>query len=144
MTKIKAGGVLFVSVDTERMFFVKRSELCSHPNKWCYPGGKIRPNETNIDGLLREMNEELGFMPPIVNYTVFDYYLSKDATFEYSSYFVLTPYEFIPKLNEENNGYCWCDIDSYPKPLHPSVYKLLRNKSLIQSFRDYIGDNKEN
>lgn len=143
MFKIRAGGVLFVAKDTERMLFVKRSKLCSHTNKWCYPGGKINPNETNIDGLLREMKEELGFMPPIVDYTVFDYYLSADKTFEYSSFFVLTPHEFIPKLNNENNGYCWCDIDSFPKPLHPSVFKLLKNQTLIHSFKDYIKNSQD-
>lgn len=38
---------------------VQRNENMSHPLKWEFPGGKIEPNEIEIDCIKREIKEEL-------------------------------------------------------------------------------------
>jgi hypothetical protein len=43
---------------------------------------------------------------------------------------LLVEKEFIPTLNEEHSGYSWCDLNSWPKPLHQGVKTSLSNKSI--------------
>ena len=36
----------------------------------------------------------------------------------------------MPALNEEHEGYAWCNFNSWPKPLHQGVKTSLNNKSI--------------
>ena len=49
--------------------------------------------------------------------------------------------EFIPKLNEEHSGYCWCAFECWPKNLHGGLRNTLNNKSIkgkLQTILDLI------
>jgi len=48
-----------VIVVRDKVLVVQRGENMSMPNKWEFPGGKIEPNETEQDCILREIKEEL-------------------------------------------------------------------------------------
>jgi 8-oxo-dGTP diphosphatase len=39
---------------------VRRSQRMPHPGKWEFPGGKIEPEETSFECIVREIREELG------------------------------------------------------------------------------------
>jgi 8-oxo-dGTP diphosphatase len=52
--------------DEDRIFAAQRSETMNLPFKWELPGGKIEPNETSEECLVREIKEELNIDIAIV------------------------------------------------------------------------------
>lgn len=134
---IISAGALFKSEKTNRFFFVLRSHDTSYPCKWSLCGGKIHADEHILQGLSREITEEIGFMPTIKKWFPFNFFVSNDKKFNYHSIFVLTEDEFIPKLNHENDGYAWVDIDHPPYPLHPRLKDVLSSKILIESLKKF-------
>ena len=45
--------------DGGRILAVQRGMDSSHPMKWEFPGGKLHDNETEAEGIVREIKEEL-------------------------------------------------------------------------------------
>jgi 8-oxo-dGTP diphosphatase len=45
--------------EKNEILIVQRGEATDHPFKWEFPGGKIAPDETEDDCIIREINEEL-------------------------------------------------------------------------------------
>jgi 8-oxo-dGTP diphosphatase len=52
--------------DQNRVFAAQRSDIMSLPLKWELPGGKIEPNESPDQCLIREINEELNIEIAII------------------------------------------------------------------------------
>ena len=75
---------------------------------------------------------------PIVKTFPLDSFTSNDHKFKYASYVSLVADEFSPALNEENVGYCWVDIGSWPKPLHPGTKIILNNKNNINKLKTIL------
>lgn len=134
-SKIISAGGLFKCTSTNRYFFVMRSSKSSYPNRFSLVGGKMHIGEKIMKGLSREIVEEIGFMPEITKWSIFNKFTSLDKKFEYHSILILTPREFIPKLNNENSGYAWVDIDNPPKPLHPRLKEVLSSSVLIDCIK---------
>lgn len=134
---IISSGALFKAKETNRCLFVLRSSQSSYPSRWSLVGGKIHNDESILDGLTREITEEFGFLPEITNWAPFNCFTSMDKKFQYHSCLLLTPKEFIPTLNSENDGYAWCSIDNPPKPLHPRLREVLTSNVLIDSIKKF-------
>ena len=60
-------GTIFFSKVTERYLFLLRNKD-SHGNTWAFVGGKVENTESPIQGLSREIVEEIGFEPEIVKH----------------------------------------------------------------------------
>ncbi len=132
-----AAGALFKCTKTNRYFFVQRSQKSSYPGRFGLVGGKCHINEDILKGLSREIVEELGFMPEVLKWQNFNKFTSLDKKFVYHSVLILTPTEFIPMLNKENDGYCWCKIDNPPKPLHPRLKEVLASSMLVDCIKRF-------
>jgi 8-oxo-dGTP diphosphatase len=52
-------GVLGIIREGERVLMIQRSATVRVPFAWCFPGGSIEAGETQIEALVREMQEEL-------------------------------------------------------------------------------------
>ena len=130
---IRAAGCIFIAKSTKRILLNFRSEQSNKPNCFGFWGGKVDPSENIFEGLSRECTEELGFIPVYERITIIDQFVSPDGHFTYYSFAVIVPEEFIPKINHESQGYCWCSLDGYPKPLHPGAKALLENMSVTKS-----------
>lgn len=137
MAKLISAGALFKSLKTDRYFFVLRSQNSSYPGRFSLVGGKIHINEPTLEGLTREIVEEIGFMPIVKSWTSFNKYVSADGRFTYHSILITTPYEFIPHLNKENDGYAWVKIDNPPKPLHPRLKEVLSSNILLDCIKNF-------
>ena len=137
---MKAGGAVFVSLETGRILLVMRSHTVSHPHTWCFPGGKIEANETVMQGISREIKEEIGFIPKYMKAIPIDVFKSLDGEFIFYSIAVFIEDEFIPNLNNENLGYGWFDIECLPKPLITGARKTLMHKDFKKSFKQMIKD----
>ena len=135
---IISAGALFKAEDTNRYLFMLRSSKSSYPSRWSLVGGKVHYDEEILEGLTREITEELGFLPEITKWCPFNCFISMDKKFQYHSVLMLTPDEFIPNLNSENDGYAWVNIENPPKPLHPRLREVLTSEVLIKSIKDFI------
>lgn len=132
MTEIqyRAAGAIILAKDTGRIMLNLRSRFMSKPKTWSFWGGMIDEEETVTSGLSRELIEEMGSIPNIVKAYPLDIFHSKDGKFNYYTMLIISEKEFIPMLNKESDGYAWCRIGSWPKPLHDGAKKLLYNKQI--------------
>ncbi len=139
MSNIVCSGGLFLAKNTKRFLFLSRTQGKT-AGTWGIVGGKNEPSDqAPIDTLRREIQEEIGFVPHIEKFIPLEWYTSKDDKFFYHTYLLTVEEEFIPKLNEEHSGYCWCDLDCWPKPLHNGVRVTLNNK-IIRAKIDTVFD----
>jgi len=134
---IISAGALFKCEKTNRCLFMLRSSTSSYPSRWSLLGGKMHHDERILEGLHREITEEIGFLPQIDKWIAFNCFTSADKKFQYHSILMLTPEEFIPILNHENDGYSWVSIENPPKPLHPRLREVISSRVLIDSIKNF-------
>jgi len=123
-------GTIFFATNTKRYLFLLRNKD-SHGDTWAFVGGKVENNESAIQGLSREIVEEVGFEPPISKHIPIEKFTSKNKKFEYHTFISVVENEFIPTLNDEHKGYAWVTIDGWPKPLHPGVFSTFKIKEIM-------------
>lgn len=121
-------GALIYCTKTNRYLFLLRKHG-KYANTWGLAGGKIEPNESIYNGLIREIKEELGGEIFNAKIIPIEQYTSDKGNFIYHTYLISVEEEFVPDLNNEHKGYCWVELDDYPKPLHPGVYRTVKFKS---------------
>lgn len=132
----KCVGALIKAKATNRVLLVCRSSR-SYNGQYCLVGGKIKYGESLVNGLCRELNEELGGMPDIIKITRLSEFMTDDKHFAFLSAVIVVENEFVPILNKESHGYVWSDIDYLPKPLHPSIKEILKDKFLIDCIKRF-------
>tara|TARA_B100001287_G_C22682302_1_gene531220 strand:+ start:2228 stop:2659 length:432 start_codon:yes stop_codon:yes gene_type:complete len=125
---ITALGTIFLSKSTGKVMLGLRSESSTFSGTWSFWGGKLENTEYFGETLDRELEEELGKISGVQNTYALDDYESKDGKFKYASYVTIVNDEFIPTLNSEHVGYCWVEVDKWPKPLHNGARIILENK----------------
>lgn len=134
---VKASGVLFLSMKTKRFLFLMRSDD-SYTNTWATVGGRSEADESIVESLSREIQEEIGFLPLVRKTIPIDLYVSPDRKFEFHTFICLVDNEFIPLLNQEHSGYAWSDINNYPKPLHPALFSSFKNEELVNKIKSVL------
>jgi len=117
-------GTVFFAKSTQRFLFLLRSET-SFDNTWAFVGGKLEPHESIIQGLMREIHEEINFTGKVEKHIPIEKFINTKKKFEYHTFVTVVEGEFIPILNIEHKGYAWTTIDSWPKPLHPGVFNTI-------------------
>ena len=139
--KITCSGGLFVSKDTKRFLLLLRNQGKT-AGTWGLVGGKKEPSDnTLMEGLHREIQEEVGKTPTIKKIIPLELFTSSDHYFQYNTYILLVEREFIPILNKEHVGYAWCNYESWPKPLHQGLKVSFNNKIIktkIETMLDLI------
>jgi 8-oxo-dGTP pyrophosphatase MutT (NUDIX family) len=141
MTDITCAGGVFLARDTHRFLFLLRAQGRT-AGTWGLAGGKKELTDaTAYDALIREIQEEVGFIPNIEKTVPIEWYSSKDELFYYNTYVLIVDKEFIPQLNDEHSGYCWVSNDNWPKPLHTGLKTTLSSRTTrvkIQTILDVI------
>jgi len=115
------GGVLIKCETTDRVFLLLRNDKTPI---WSLMSGGIDEGENVIEGIKREMYEELFVKPNdiIFKKVGVEQIPNKNREFHYFEGF--TNREFKPILDHENLNYGWFSKDNIPTPL----YKGLANK----------------
>jgi 8-oxo-dGTP pyrophosphatase MutT (NUDIX family) len=106
-----------------------------YSNTWGLVGGKIEPNESVLDGLHREIKEEMGGEIKGAKVIPIEQYTSDNNKFVYHTFLIKVEEEFVPELNNEHKGYCWVKLDDYPTPLHPGVWRTVKHKASKDKIR---------
>ncbi len=128
-------GTIFVSTQTHRVLLNLRAPYKTHSLTWSLWGGMMEDNEQPKSALLRELEEEMGFVPDIERIYPFDVYQSKDKHFKYYSFVCIVEDEFVPVLNKESAGYCWIDLGQWPKPMHQGAKISFCNEKAIDKIK---------
>ena len=126
-SKITCSGALFYTLSTNRFLFLHRAQG-KRADLWGLVGGTNEGAETPFEGLKREIEEEIGFLPDIKKTLPLESFISSDNKFYFHTYLCVVKEEFIPKLNNEHDGYAWCSFTKWPKPLHYGLRNTLQSK----------------
>ena len=122
--KIYAGCLIYCTT-TDKFFLLHRND----PNPtWSLVSGGINEGETPLEGLKREIVEELSINPEIVKYEFVDTEITpnnKDGLFYYFKGY--TTNEFKAKLDHENLSYGWFSMDELPESLYPRFIDKLKS-----------------
>jgi len=130
---INAVGVWFYSVATNRYLYLLRNDP-KNPGSWGLPGGKSEPEETLIECIVRECQEELGTMPEYTRMVPIEKFTTADQGFAYHTFFCTVASEFCPVLNDEHLGWAWIDSGHWPRPMHPGLWSTVN----LDTVRDKI------
>lgn len=137
---IDCSGALICNKKTGRFLLLQKKDG-KHAGKWGLVGGTNHSNESAWQGLQREIEEELGFLPEIKKTIPLEKFVSNDSMFNFHTYFCIVESEFIPELSDEHCAWGWFDLNNLPKPVHKGLDLSLRNKIIqtkIQTIIDII------
>ena len=131
---LSSTGALIYCTKTHRYLFLLRNSN-RHSGSWGIVGGKVEAGETVIQGLHREIREELGGEIKDAKIIPIEQYTSDNDKFVFHTYLISVDEEFVPVLNHEHRGYCWVGLEDYPKPLHPGVWRSFKFSVIINKLR---------
>lgn len=131
MNIINCSGALIYAKSTNRVLLLQK-RAGKHESTWGLVGGTNLDDENPWEGLLREINEEVGTLLDFIKVLPLERFVSFDKKFTFRTYFCIIEDEFIPIISDEHMAYAWADIWNPPKPLHRGLSLSLRNK-IIQS-----------
>lgn len=140
-SSVNAVGVCFYSLSTQRYLYLLRNDT-RHPGAWGLPGGKVDANETLIQTIKRECQEEMGSLPEYTRLVPLEKFTSVDNKFVYHTFFCSVENEFVPVLNDEHIGWAWIASGNWPKPMHPGLWSTVNfdavQEKIIAMERSYI------
>jgi 8-oxo-dGTP diphosphatase len=115
-------GALVYAKSTNRYLFLLRNKNRS-AGHWGIVGGRLESGETVVQGLVREIQEEIGVDYSKKKFIPLETFTADNRKFVYYTFLVDVGTEFVPTLNDEHRGYCWVNLDDHPKPLHPGLWR---------------------
>ena len=131
---LSSTGALIYCAQTHRYLFLLRNSN-RHSGSWGIVGGKVEAGESVIQGLHREIQEELGGEIKDAKIIPIEQYTSDNDKFVFHTYLISVDEEFVPVLNHEHRGYCWVLLDDHPKPLHPGVWRSFKFTAITDKLR---------
>jgi 8-oxo-dGTP pyrophosphatase MutT (NUDIX family) len=137
---ITASGALFYAKSTRRFLLLQKGHG-KHAGTWGLVGGTTVTGETPWQGLLREVQEEIGTVPKILKTIPLETFVSNDRVFNFHTYMCVIDQEFVPVLSDEHVGWAWATIDRAPKPLHQGLRNSFGSKTIrtkLQTVFDLI------
>ena len=137
---IICSGALFYAINTKRFLLLQRTDFKTR-GMWGLVGGRARYTESAFEGLKREILEEVGETSKFKKIIPLEMFTSNDQKFYFNTFVIAIENEFIPKLNKEHSGYCWCNFECWPKNLHAGLRNTLNNKAIkgkLQTILDLI------
>lgn len=137
MNNIICSGALFYSASTKRFLFLQRTSAKTK-SQWGIVGGTHRDTESIIEGLKREVVEEIGCLPEYKKIIPLELFTSNDEKFQFNTYVICVDNEFIPTLNTEHSSYAWCAYNCWPMPLHSGLKNTLNNKSIQEKIQTIL------
>jgi 8-oxo-dGTP pyrophosphatase MutT (NUDIX family) len=132
--RIVCSGALIYAKSTRRFLLLQKSRG-KHQGTWGLVGGTNLQDENPWQGLLREIQEEIGSVPKIIKTIPLETFVSNDKVFNFHTYLCVVNDEFIPILSDEHIAWAWSTIDYAPKPLHQGLRNSFSNKTMRNKFQ---------
>ena len=120
-----AAGVLVLCTETNKILLLLRSSEGTGGNTWNLLSGGINEGENVLEGLKREVSEEISINPDIIDYEFIHQEDGLNNTLKFHYYEGFVNEEFIATLDEENTDYGWFSKDDLPSPLFPNIIKKI-------------------
>ena len=127
--RIVCSGALVYAKSTRRFLLVQKA-TGKHKGTWGLVGGTTIEGENPWQGLQREIEEEIGFMPAIIKTIPLETFVSNDKVFNFHTYLCVVEDEFLPTLSDEHIAWAWTTIDYAPKPLHQGLRNSFSSKTI--------------
>jgi 8-oxo-dGTP pyrophosphatase MutT (NUDIX family) len=138
--RIVCSGALVYAKRTRRFLLVQKA-TGKHKGTWGLVGGTNLQHENPWQGLQREIEEEIGFMPTILKTIPLETFVSNDTVFNFHTYLCVVEDEFLPVLSDEHIAWAWSTIDYAPKPLHQGLRNSFSSKTIrtkLQTIFDVV------
>jgi len=126
--KTVSAGVMIKCTKTDNIFLALRSKGGDNGETWNLIAGGIEDSDESVlDGLKREIKEELQIDPELIDYKFIRKEFIKEKNMDFHYYEGFTKSEFIPTLDEENLDFGWYGKDELPSPLYPNISKKIKD-----------------
>lgn len=133
-----ASGCIILCTKTKNILLQLRKPDRKNVSYWGFWGGSSQEGETPIQTIYRELGEELGMVPEITKIYPLHKMVSNNQSFEYNTFLITIPEEFVPTINDESNGYAWVNYETYPVPLHPGAKLVIDNPRILSKIQTII------
>lgn len=122
-----AAGILCVAPDGDILLLRRAPDEPNFGGHWALPGGGVDAGETPEAGAVREAKEEIGLDADPTAFK--DLHKAITPTgLAFHTFAMPVKEKFTPTLNDEHTGYAWASMDMVPRPLHPAVDALLKDR----------------
>ena len=111
-------GVLIKCTQTGNVFLLLRNDKTP---TWALVSGTIEEGEKPLEGLQRELFEELFIRPNVIQYKYIGVEHIADKNIEFHYYEGYCNNEFKPILDHENLNWGWFSKDKLPSPLFKGI-----------------------
>jgi 8-oxo-dGTP pyrophosphatase MutT (NUDIX family) len=112
-----AGIMLYTKGPRPLVLFLKRGTGGDHAGEWCFPGGKVEPDENTAMAALRETQEESGIaLPP---QRLRPWSNRRNDGVDFATFAAEVPAPIRPRMDAESTDWRWAPYDDPPRPLHP-------------------------
>lgn len=132
--EVVAAGVMFVTPNGQTLL-LRRGQNGDHAGEWSLPGGKLEAGETAEEAALRETQEETGF---VSQGAIGALLCLTDAPIggKFATYLVKIDEPFVPKLDDENVGHMWTNLNDMPDGLHPGMQQMMAGDDFIPALAE--------
>lgn len=121
-------GLLIVRLPDEKILLVKRSDEVTMPGYWAAPGGSVEEGEVEIEGAVREGEEELGGLPGDIRIDEEPSEWSDGVSFRFVTFLgVTSDRSWEPEINWENDDWRWFNPSRLPRLVMPGTHKAIQD-----------------
>lgn len=131
MKRIHIVAAIIFNQDKSQIFITKRPDDKHKGGFWEFPGGKVEPDESVEQAMIRELDEEIGIR--VTEQTLFEHlefdYPDKSLKFDF---ILVTAFENEPYGKEGQEG-LWVDVGNLPEYAFPEANVPILDR-VVQEF----------
>lgn len=109
--------------DENKILFLRRSEKCSRPGGWDFPGGGIDFGENPINGIIREVEEEAELTVTDIEPVHLESVINGNGEFVIMVGYIARTSYTTPNLSWEHDLYKWLSKEDALKIDLPVIHK---------------------
>lgn len=129
----KIGQKAVVFNEKNEVLFLRRSEKCSRPGGWDFPGGGIEMGEDPTISIIREIKEETQLTVTDIEPIHLESSINENDEFEIMVGYKSKTLYATPNLSWEHDDYKWLNREEALKVELPKMHKKFLEKALSKN-----------